>query len=371
MRNQRWMLLAIMLVFLSACSDHGTTPAGAPDGSERGAIAFSLLKSETPANVWVIEARLEREGFPALKQSVFVQSVVDTIRIKMTDVPAGYWTVTVDAKDSTGRIRYTGKSSVLIVENQTVLANVQMNPVPSAGSLQIVVVWQPGQPQLQLRTAGNIFFVQRPIFVNVSNTSRATVNLASCCTRPDLRIQRKIDGGWTPPGECEMMCPSILLPLKPGATMVDSAVRIMQPGVYRLMLRYFDLTPTTSVVYVVTSNEFRVFSTRTDSIKVGDEFGLVFGGKVTLQGTDLTLSFKDVTEDSRCAEGAVCVWEGNARVLMGINQTSIALNTTLEPKLAIYSTYVIQLLGLYPYPRFDKQIKKEEYVAALLVTVKR
>ena len=169
-----------------------------------------------------------------------------------------------------------------------------------------------------------------------------------------------------------MMCPSVLLPLKPGGAMIDSVVRILQPGVYRLMLRYFDLTPgTTSVVYAATSNEFRVFSTRTDSIKVGDEFGLIFGGKVTLQGTDLTLSFKDVTEDSRCPEGAVCVWAGNARILLGVNQTAIALNTTLEPKQAFYSSYVIQLLGLYPYPRFDRQTKKEEYIAAMIVTVKR
>ena len=253
MRNQRSMLFAAILVFLSACLDHGTKPADAVDGGEIGAIAFNILKNETPANVWVIEAQLDREGYPTRKQSVFVQTVVDTIRIKMTDVAAGYWSVTVNAKDSTGSTRYSGSSSVLIVENQTVLANVQMNPVGGTGSLQIVVVWQPGQPQLQLRTAGNIFFVQRPIPVSITNTSRVTVNLASCCTRPDLRVQRKVDGGWTPPGECEMMCPSVLLPLKPGGAMIDSVVRILQPGVYRLMLRYFDLTPgTTSVVYAAT-----------------------------------------------------------------------------------------------------------------------
>jgi len=372
MRNQRSMLFAAILVFLSACSDHGTNSTVAFDEGEKGAIVFRILKNETPANVWVIETRLDREGYATLKDSVFVRAVVDTIRIKMNNVPAGYWSVTVLAKDSVGIIRYSGNSSVLIVENQTVLANVQMNPVGGTGSLQIVVAWQPGQPQLQLRTAGSIFFVQRPIQVSITNSSRVIVNLASCCTRPDLRVQRKLDGGWSPPGECELKCPSILLPLKPGATMSDSLVWIAQPGVYRLMLRYSDLTPGISpAVFAVYSNEFKVLSTQTDSTKLGEEFGLKFGDKVTLRGTDLTLAFKDVTEDSRCPEGAVCVWAGNARILLGVNQTAIALNTTLEPKQASYSSYVIQLLGLYPYPKVDRQIKKEEYIAALIVTVKR
>jgi hypothetical protein len=138
------------------------------------------------------------------------------------------------------------------------------------------------------------------------------------------------------------------------------------------MLRYFDVTPgATGAVYTAISNEFKVLSTQTDNVKIGEEFGLKFGDKVTLQGTNLTLAFKDVTEDSRCPEGAVCVWEGNARILLGVDQTAIALNTTLEPKQVIYSSYVIQLLGLYPYPRIDKLPKKEEYIAALIVTVKR
>lgn len=371
MRNQRLMLLAAMLVFLSACSDHGTKPAVAFDEGERGAISLRILKNETPANVWVIETRLEREGYPTLKESVFLHTVLDTIRITMTDVPAGYWSVTVDAKDSVGNIRYSGNSSVLIVENQTVQAYVQMNPVGGTGSLEIVVAWQPGQPQLQLRTAGDIFIAQRPIPVSITNTSRVTVNLATCCTRPDLRIQRKLDGGWSPLGACELMCPSILLPLKPGTTISDSVLRVAQPGLYRLMLRYSDLRRASAVLFAAYSNEFWVLSTQSDSAKLNEMFGLKFGQRVVLQGTDLTLVFKDVTEDSRCPEGVVCVWEGNARILLGVNQTTMALNTTLEPKQTLYSAYVIQFLSLQPYPQFGQQLKKEEYVAALVVTGKR
>lgn len=169
-----------------------------------------------------------------------------------------------------------------------------------------------------------------------------------------------------------MLCPSILLPLKPGTTIVDSMLRVVQPGVYRLMLRYFDLTPgATAVVFAAYSNEFRVFSAQTDSVKLGEEFALKLGNHATLQGMDLTIVFRDVIEDSRCPEGAVCVWEGNAKIVLGVNQTAIALNTTLEPKQVSYSAFVIRLLSLYPYPKFGQQIKKEDYVAALIVTGKR
>jgi len=51
-----------------------------------------------------------------------------------------------------------------------------------------------------------------------------------------------------------------------------------------------------------------------EPVRAGDEFTLVLGGDQARLGTsDFILWFEAVTEDSRCATGVTCVWEGNAR----------------------------------------------------------
>jgi hypothetical protein len=260
MRKQLWVFCVAALVSLSACSDNGKSPVETDQG-ERGAITFRILKSEIPQDILVIRTRLDRQGFTSRTDSVFVRSTLDTIQITISNVPAGYWKVTVDASDSTGTIRYKGSSSVLIVEGQTVQAFVQMNPVGGMGSVEIIIVWPSGQPYIQICTPRDIFLVDEHIPVTVTNTSREMVNLASCCTRPDLRLQQEIDDTWTPPGQCELDCVSIPLPLKPGATITDSVLQIPLPGMYRMMLRYWtDTLSASAVVFEAYSNDFTIVS---------------------------------------------------------------------------------------------------------------
>jgi hypothetical protein len=365
------MLLTAMLVFLSACSDNGTKPLVSPENTAGGTLAFSIAKNETPVGVWVIVARLKRQGYPTLSESVNVRGTSDTVRITIAGIPSGSWNVTVEARDSAGSTRYKGSSAVMIIDGETVQAYVQMSSTAGMGKVEIIVMWPSSQPLLLLRTSGNIFLNQELIPVTISNGYNADLILSSCCTRPDIRIERKLDGGWSPPGVCVLMCPSVLLPLKPGGTISDSVIRIEEPGTYRLMLRYFDPRRASAMLFEAYSDEFLVLSAPADSVKLNEMFALKFGKRVTVQGTDLTLTFKDVTEDSRCPRGVVCVWAGNARIVLDANRTMIALNTTVEPKQMSYSAYVIQLLSLQPYPRYDQHIGKEEYVAALIVTGKR
>jgi hypothetical protein len=79
------------------------------------------------------------------------------------------------------------------------------------------------------------------VAVATSNGLREMIAIAPCCTNPDFRIQQRQGTTWTmiyP--ECDkLMCPSVFIPLNPGAGRIDS-VRVQDPGVYRLMLRYQD-----------------------------------------------------------------------------------------------------------------------------------
>jgi hypothetical protein len=369
MRSSWVIFTATMFLSFMACTDRGAMSVVAPGGEEQGTIAFHMLKSETPSDAWIIEVRLEREGYAPLKKSVFVSAFQDTIKITMSGIATGYWKVTVDAKDSTGNIRYTGTSTVQIIEGQTVQATVQMNPAGRTGNLEIIVTWPLVSPHLRVLTAGSIFMMNQAVVVTVTNVSGETVFPSTCCMRPDLRIQQKINGAWTPPGACELMCPTIIYPMKPGQRIIDSVIHISQPGMYRLLLRYMTDSPLGTAGHFETySNEFSVVGIRRDSVKSGEEFVLRIGERVFVQDANLRLEFQDVTEDSRCPEGAFCVWAGNARILLAVNQTKVALNTTLEPKQAIVGNYVIRLNSLSPYPVIDRRIQREEYIAALVVT---
>ncbi len=370
MLSKTVIFVAAVAFFMTACADHGSISPVTVGDDSHGAIAFQMMKSETPAEVWVIEARLERDGFATLKKSVPAKTSSDTIAIIMSDIVPGFWKVTVEAKDSSGIVRYSGTASVQILAGQTAQATVQMNPSGGTGNLQILVVWPPSQPQLEIRTAGSFFLMGKPVPVSITNFSKETLILASCCARPDLRLQQKINGTWTPPGQCELLCPSVLLPLKPGQQIVDSALRVTQTGTYRLLLRYWMSNSPISASPVSYSNEFNVVGVRKEPVRLGEEFTLGFGESVMLPDSSTTLVFTDVTEDSRCPIGVMCFWEGNARIMLAVNQSTIALNTTLDPKKAYVGNYTIRLNSLSPYPIVNRRIQKEEYVASLVVASK-
>jgi hypothetical protein len=101
---------------------------------------------------------------------------------------------------------------------------------------------------------------------------------------------------------------------------------------------------------------------------VGHEFDLRFGERVSVEGTELTILFADVTEESRCPIPLMCFWAGNARIIMRANGSDVPLNTTVEPHHAKVGQYSIQLKLLRPYPHIDRPIPRAEYVARLLVT---
>jgi hypothetical protein len=87
----------------------------------------------------------------------------------------------------------------------------------------------------------------------------------------------------------------------------------------------------------------------------------------------IALSFESVVEDSRCPEGARCVWEGNARVVFRFETPrgagSLELNTSsrFERELSRFG-WVVRLVDLAPAPRADSAVAPAEYVVAVAVS---
>ena len=73
--------------------------------------------------------------------------------------------------------------------------------------------------------------------------------------------------------------------------------------------------------------------------RLGEEFILPVGQSVVITGEDIGIKFIEVSEDSRCAKGVTCVWEGRVTALVEISTDGsayhrsrclrVALNTLL------------------------------------------
>jgi hypothetical protein len=98
----------------------------------------------------------------------------------------------------------------------------------------------------------------------------------------------------------------------------------------------------------------------------------VKAGTSAVLADGLRLMFDRVTADSRCPLDALCVWAGEAIVVLTLSQSAAPqaereLRTTPAFSEASYLSYVIKLVALAPYPRSTQQIRPEDYVATLTV----
>ena len=100
-------------------------------------------------------------------------------------------------------------------------------------------------------------------------------------------------------------------------------------------------------------------------------FDLKVGATAVVPG-GLTLRFESVSSDSRCPIDAICVWAGEAVVVMSLSTPSRSRvqrewRTTPAGAEVAYAGYAIQLTGLRPYPSAGQPIPPGDYVATLKV----
>jgi hypothetical protein len=111
--------------------------------------------------------------------------------------------------------------------------------------------------------------------------------------------------------------------------------------------------------------------TQPTDVPLGQSFELRAGASATLPDS-LKVTFNSVQNDSRCPMDAICVWAGDAIVKVALSQSggNMAerdLHTNTSGTQAAYLAYTIKLVTLAPYPRSDRPIRPEDYVATLVV----
>jgi hypothetical protein len=111
--------------------------------------------------------------------------------------------------------------------------------------------------------------------------------------------------------------------------------------------------------------------------ELGQSFSLGGGDEAVIRGEQLRLRFTDVLEDSRCPSQVECVWTGQARIAVLVEQpgrepSTREFNTNPAPgqnaQTARVGAYTIALTALDPYPQTPEQsIGLEDYRATLSV----
>lgn len=110
-------------------------------------------------------------------------------------------------------------------------------------------------------------------------------------------------------------------------------------------------------------------------VSLDKPFLLAPGESASVAGEDLTVRFVGVINDSRCPEGAVCIWAGEVSCTLEITSGEIVNTKVLvqpgsaEPPTTDFGDYRITY-DVQPYPQVGKQIAKEDYRLSLTISKK-
>jgi hypothetical protein len=110
------------------------------------------------------------------------------------------------------------------------------------------------------------------------------------------------------------------------------------------------------------------------TVDLGQEFSLHIGESASIRGEELQVKFLEITEDSRCPTGVVCVWEGRVsgrvEITYGKSIHSVFLTepgSTSWPSEITFEEYKITY-HVEPYPQAGTEIAKEEYLLELTIS---
>ena len=105
----------------------------------------------------------------------------------------------------------------------------------------------------------------------------------------------------------------------------------------------------------------------------GVEFSLALGRTASINSSGARITFKQVSEDSRCPVDVQCVWAGDAKIELTVSRSGgpddLKVISLTPPNNETTSADLrIRFTGLAPVPRQADNGKPRAYVAQLVVT---
>ncbi len=107
-----------------------------------------------------------------------------------------------------------------------------------------------------------------------------------------------------------------------------------------------------------------------DEFILGESFTLAQEEVKTNHSENLSVQWAKVLEDSRCPKYMNCVWEGQVRVMIVVNEEEVELTLRAGRKSgasASVGAFRVQMQALEPYPEAEVERKPEDYRLQLLV----
>lgn len=106
------------------------------------------------------------------------------------------------------------------------------------------------------------------------------------------------------------------------------------------------------------------------SLKKDDSTKVKIGFKESiLVNDDITISFVGVNSDSRCPIDVICVWAGDAEIVMNIKKQNLEknfiLHSFLYPRTIVFEQYQIELKNVFPQRKSNVQLQQSDYFIEL------
>jgi hypothetical protein len=98
-----------------------------------------------------------------------------------------------------------------------------------------------------------------------------------------------------------------------------------------------------------------------ETMQLGEAFRLKIAESGRLSADELMITFKAVTNDSRCPQGTQCVTAGEAEVVLAVKvgekSQDVTVKVGTDQAKATVEPYAIRILALDPYPVANQTIK--------------
>ncbi len=103
-------------------------------------------------------------------------------------------------------------------------------------------------------------------------------------------------------------------------------------------------------------------------IVLDEEFKLGVGESAIFPAKFLSIRFIRLESDGRCPIGVSCIWAGNGKIIIEIDNEKQDLNTTLDPLSLDFRGLKVKLTSLTPFPVSGYNFDKSDYVAGITVS---
>ncbi len=114
-----------------------------------------------------------------------------------------------------------------------------------------------------------------------------------------------------------------------------------------------------------------VFTQEGSPPKLGEEFELVVHQTAQMTAENISVTFQEVLEDSRCPVDVTCIWAGLAKVSLQVSvsgqEKEISLSISPPENSAVFENYTFWLISVRPVPRSDQNIDRSAYFVTVRV----